>query len=114
MLFSTYMQLGCILSGVIYPGGDIGKATIQESKEKCQKYCQDTSGCLYFTWVDITHTDPSYHKKCYLKKTIVKIKKKEGTYSGPKFCEGNFISLSMFYYYIRYFTKISIKNEYFI
>ena len=94
MLFSTYMQLGCILSGIIYRKGDIGTATIKESKEECQKYCQDTSGCLYFTWVDITHPDHSVHKKCYLKNMIVEIKKKEGTYSGPKFCEGNFISLS--------------------
>ena len=101
MLFSTYMQLGCILSGISYPKGDIGDAVIKESIEKCQKHCQDTSGCNYFSWVDVTHPDPLVHKKCYLKNKILESKKQEGLYSGPKFCPGNFISLSMFYYYVK-------------
>lgn len=79
-------QTGCILSGISYPGGDFDVGVIKESKEECQKYCQDTSGCLYFTWVDDTHPDPSYQKKCYPKHMIAKSKKKEGLYSGPKYC----------------------------
>ena len=92
------MQLGCISPGINYPGGDFGLAVIKNSKEKCQKYCQDTPECLYFTWVDDTHADPSLKKKCFLKTLMIaKAKKKEGVFSGPKFCPGNLISFSMFH-----------------
>ena len=88
------------MPGISYPRGDIGDAVIKESKEKCQKHCQDTSGCLYFTWVDDTHPSSWNHKKCFLKDTLIESKAGEGIYSGPKFCQGNFILLSMFYYFI--------------
>ena len=78
MLFSNVMQGGCILSGIDFHGGDIGVAVVKDTKEMCQKHCQDTSGCHYFTWVDDTHLDPLIHKKCYLKNKIVETKKKEG------------------------------------
>ena len=67
MLFCKIVQLGCILPGIDYPGGDIGLGVIKNSKEKCQKYCQDTPECLYFTWMDDTHAAPSLRKKCVLK-----------------------------------------------
>ena len=99
MLFCNIVQLGCIKPGTDYPGGDIGLGVVKNSKEECQKYCQDTSECLYFTWVDDTHAAPSLRKKCFLKNLINvnnKGKKKNGVFSGPKFCPGNLISLSMF------------------
>ena len=101
MLFCNIVQLGCIKPGTNYPGGDIGLGVVKNSKEECQKYCQDTSECLYFTWVDDTHAAPSLQKKCFLKNLMIaKGKKKEGFFAGPKFCRGNLISLSLFTYFI--------------
>ena len=114
MLFCKIVQLGCILPGINYPGGDIGLAVIKNSKEKCQKYCQDTPECLYFTWVDDTHAVPSLRKKCFLKNLMNvnnKGKKKNGVFSGPKFCPGNLISLSMFIYFIIRTFYISIFKQ---
>ena len=100
MLFSNVMQGGCILSGIDFHGGDIGVAVVKDTKEMCQKHCQDTSGCLYFTWVDDTHPSSWNHKRCFLKNALIESKAGEGIYSGPKFCQGNFILLSMFYCFI--------------
>ena len=110
MLFSNVMQGGCILSGIDFHGGDIGVAVVKDTKEMCQKHCQDTSGCLYFTWVDDTHPSSWNHKRCFLKNTLIESKAGEGLYSGPKFCQGNFKSLSMFYYFI---VRALIYTKYF-
>jgi len=90
-------KAGCIKPGTNYPGGDIGLGVVKNSKEECQKYCQDTSECLYFTWVDDTHAAPSLQKKCFLKNLMIaKGKKKEGFFAGPKFCRGDSTNISTF------------------
>ena len=85
--------LGCILSGIDYKGGDFGGVIFTDTKEKCQIRCQDTSGCLYFTWVGDEYFDSSIHKKCFLKNQLIErnIKTVKGLYSGPKFCKGNLV-----------------------
>ena len=110
MLFCKIVLLGCILPGINYHGGDIGLGVIKNSKEKCQKYCQDTPECLHFSWVDDTHTAPSLRKKCFLKNLMYpKGKKKDGVFSGAKFCPGNLILLSMFIYLLKNFSQFLIK-----
>jgi len=98
-VWTSTTSTSCILPGINYPGGDIGLAVIKNSKEKCQKYCQDTPECLYFTWVDDTHAVPSLRKKCFLKNLMNvnnKGKKKNGVFSGPKFCPGPPTNVSKF------------------
>jgi len=84
----------CIWPGINFKGGNI-KAAVKESKEECQKFCQDTSGCFYFTWVD--ERNVALKKKCFLKNMMtIDSKKKEGLYSGPKFCTGDSTNISKF------------------
>ena len=81
------------MKGIDYQGGDIGPAGghahFTETKEKCQKLCQDTSECFYFTWVTNTFPEVSVHKRCFLKNQSIKKTTLEGVYSGPKTCKGN-------------------------
>ena len=62
-----------------------------DTKEACQKHCQDTSGCLYFTWASTDYRITGLRKKCFLKDdwNEIEIRPTEGLYSGPKFCPGN-------------------------
>ena len=87
----TIFQLGCIMSGIDYYGGDLdsGKETTTETYEKCQRLCQDTPECLYFTWVSDAFSDSSKHKRCFLKDKLSGEVVRHGVYSGPKYCSGN-------------------------
>ena len=89
----TIFQLGCIMSGIDYYGGDLdsGKETTTETYEKCQRLCQDTPECLYFTWVSDAFSDSSKHKRCFLKDKLSGEVVRHGVYSGPKYCSGNHI-----------------------
>ena len=96
----SFFQLGCIRSGIDYHSGDIdlGKKTITETKEKCQRLCEDTPQCLYFTWVSDAFSDSSVHKRCFLKDKLVSEVARPGVYSGPKLCSGNHFLFNIYIY----------------
>ena len=97
MILSIF-DLGCISSGINYPGGDIhnGVSVLTDTKELCQKKCQDKPECLFFTWVGNEYEKSSIRKKCFFKKALNVKKPAVGLYSGPKICPGNFILFSIF------------------
>ena len=51
----------------------------QNSYEDCQKLCQETRGCMFFTY-DSSDND------CYLKDNYTGRKSHSGAVSGPKYC----------------------------
>jgi len=87
----TATNTGCILADINYSRGDIsGLNPVRgklETKEMCQKRCQDTSECFFFTWVGDEYPGSSNHGDCYLKDGNIKgTDDIVGLHSGPKFC----------------------------
>ena len=105
-----HLQLGCISAGVDYPGGNLMMVNGLETKEMCQKLCQDTSECLYFTWVGDEYFSSSNHKECFLKdRTMEGENNVVGLYSGPKFCSRNDYNDSLFLSYL-YKTYLELPS----
>ena len=89
---------GIILNLYLYPTGESDcfewntnfygndlKSEKRSSRHECQKLCQDTTGCEFFTYDLEAHVPQT----CYLKTSANERSAKEadvGYVSGPKFC----------------------------
>ena len=55
----------------------------RDSPEECQQLCQQTQGCVVFTF------RPN-NRECWLKHTKTGGRRSSGAISGDKYCEGKF------------------------
>ena len=62
-----------------YVGDILQTATIEKSAEDCQKICQNTEGCLFFTW-DISMN------QCLRRSYYSIVLDFNDVISGPKYC----------------------------
>ena len=67
-----------------FNGNDLDLSPMKnvDSKHECQKLCQETTGCEFFTY-DPNADNP---KMCYLKTSDSGRTTRKGIVSGPKFC----------------------------
>jgi len=74
----------CFEDGVDYIGHDLSEGQYDSvpSAAECQKSCQRTSGCEYWTW------DPTYHTACWKKTAKGQTQANSKVTSGPKYCDG--------------------------
>ncbi len=78
----------CFDSGYVYTGSDIGTAVVK-STYLCQKKCQQTSGCKFFTYNFATNI-------CSLKSRYSTKKKSYTSVSGPAICyDGKLLKISI-------------------
>ena len=62
-----------------------GCGTKTNTAEECQELCQDTTGCVQFTWLDVNFKKRA--NKCCLKNALnINNVPEVGAFSGPKFC----------------------------
>ena len=69
-------------------GNDLNGCDIKtDTANKCQKLCQETTGCVQFTWLGINFEGGSREKECCMKNefngnygSVI------GAFSGPQFC----------------------------
>lgn len=81
ILSITYARsTDCFENGVDYFGDDIKSARTRDATT-CQKKCQETHGCRYWTW---TRSAPK--NRCFMKDGQGTIKKKRRATSGPREC----------------------------
>merc|ERR1712058_160546 len=75
----------CFEEGVDYIGNDLqeGHYDSTSSAAECQKACQRTNGCEYWTW------DPTYHTACWKKMAKGQTQANSKLTSGPKYCGGD-------------------------
>ena len=86
----SYSIESCFEENIDYVGNDLNNQTSDtnyslgyenlESAKDCRELCQDTNGCLGFTW-------ESYNKTCSLKSAMEGKRSQEGAISGKKYCE---------------------------
>ncbi len=55
---------------------------------ECQTFCYGFPGSNYFTWVDSSYFDPTYHTACHCKAERTQTSSVVGIVSGPNTCEG--------------------------
>jgi len=74
----------CFEEGIDYVGNDIneGHYVSTPTAAECQKTCQRTAACQYWTW------DPTYHTACWMKTAKDQTTVNSKVTSGPKYCEG--------------------------
>jgi len=81
------IQLGesCFEEGVDYIGNDLseGHYDVTSTAAECQRACQRTSGCEFWTW------DPTYHTACWKKTAKGQTQANSKLTSGPKYCDGD-------------------------
>ena len=70
----------CSLIDKYYAGDIIETPTNEESPEDCQKICQSTQSCQFFTWDRIS-------KQCLRRSYYSLILDVNNSISGPKFCK---------------------------
>jgi len=77
--------LGCFEHGVDYTGFDLdGQYVITNTAEDCQKGCQNTAECNFWTWDPSPPTLPE--AACWLKSAKGETHIVERLTSGPKYC----------------------------
>ena len=72
----------------------------KNSAYECFLFCQENSECENFAWVSSkSNLDPTYHKKCYLKKDKSGSTDLEGVISGDitSECKGTLKYVSLFF-----------------
>lgn len=81
ILFSVSAD-DCFDYGTDYYGFDMddGHYNSQGSADLCQKECQATGGCEFWTW------DPDYHSACWKKSAKGESRPSSNLVSGPKYC----------------------------
>ena len=66
-----------------------------DSDQECQAACENTVGCVEFTWIEVAEFDAQETKhSCCLKRKFHKdqnIRASPGSVSGPKNCDGEFL-----------------------
>merc|ERR1712215_462565 len=74
----------CFEEGIDYIGHDIneGHYVSTPTAAECQKTCQRSAACQYWTW------DPTYHTACWMKTAKDQTTVNSKVTSGPKYCEG--------------------------
>ena len=80
----SFGHQSCFENGKDYPGFDIYQNGIYTSDaDQCQKLCQNTSSCEYWTWLlDYDGKDGL----CYLKYSKEQVVNENKAISGPKYC----------------------------
>ena len=77
-------SIDCFEWNTNFDGNDLDSSPKKnvDSKHECQKLCQETTGCEFFTY------DPKAYnpKTCYLKTSDTGRVSLKGIVSGPKFC----------------------------
>ena len=76
------MTIGCFEEGYAYPDNDLDKIKDSTSAEQCQQICQETAGCVGFTF----RKGEQRKKNCYIKHTFEERKPADGAISGPPSC----------------------------
>ena len=77
----------CFEDDVDYFGDDIKRARNIPDATTCQKKCQETRGCRYWTW---TSKGFFLRNRCFMKDGQGTKKKKGGAISGPRECHSLF------------------------
>ena len=80
----NFLEGTCFEENINYPGEDIEGSLKRDSisVEACQLHCQNTSGCVAFTW------DP-HNDHCWVKSAVSSHEDNPyGAISGPAFCTG--------------------------
>ena len=82
-----HVENNCFVNGDIY-GNDLNECRDKtKTPEKCQELCEETSGCVQFTWLDRTFADGSRYKECCMKDRVSDdYLPTSGAISGPKQC----------------------------
>ena len=76
------------MDGFDYMGNDLNNCgTMTESAKECQTSCQNTEGCVQFTWIGLHSDLTGREKQCCLKNAVNNNPASHaGLISGPKFC----------------------------
>ena len=93
----------CLKKNTDYDGHDIHSNTIgTSSPEQCQKVCQATPKCKFFSW-------NSRWKHCWLKSSDANVKYSADSTSGPKFC-----GTGLCYFFIFILSFHRVEKVYFL
>ena len=101
------MTIGCFEKNIVYPGNDMnGKKEhenyalgqgMRDNPEDCQHLCQQTEGCVAFTFKTKGRESGGCWLK-YSKSEGIQLSPKKGAISGNKYCKGKFFgSLEKFH-----------------
>jgi hypothetical protein len=82
----------CIHAGVMYKGSDIGQGEVGVANaELCQRICQATPKCEYWSYISSTNSNIALRQTCFLKsrEAAGHGQRKLGVKSGPARCKRN-------------------------
>ena len=54
--------------------------------QECQAFCTTIATSAFFTWTDVTFSDPNYHYSCWCTPDNANSQVKVGSVSGPNYC----------------------------
>ena len=87
MVFIVSIEPDCFIAGNLWEN-DLNKCGDKtDTPQKCQELCEETAGCVQFTWLHKNYWDGRMDKSCCMKKRLnYDYKPEVGSISGPKWC----------------------------